>query len=70
MLVTQDELILATDAGAILGKSARTVSRLAEAGQIPFIQKLAGPRGAYVFRRVDIERIAAELAEAKAEGAA
>ena len=61
MAVTHDDLILATDAGAILGKSARTISRLAESGQIPFVQKLPGPRGAYLFRRAEIEAFAAKL---------
>lgn len=54
-----DDLITATEAGRLLDKSARTVSRLAEAGQLPFVQKLAGPRGAYLFRRTEIEKLAA-----------
>lgn len=52
-----DDLIAATEAGAILGKSARTVSRLAEAGQLPVVQKLPGPNGAYLFRRRDVEAL-------------
>lgn len=52
-----DELIAATEAASILGKSARTVSRLAEAGRLPVIQKLPGVNGAYLFRRGDVEAL-------------
>ena len=53
-----DDLLTSTQAGALLGKSGRTVVRLAEAGDIPFAQKLPGPNGAYLFRRSDIEQLA------------
>jgi hypothetical protein len=53
--MTSDDLITATEAGRLLDKSARTVSRLAETGQLPFVQKLAGPRGAYLFKRSAIQ---------------
>lgn len=54
-----DELIVSSQVGAIIGKSPRTVARLAAAGEIPYESKLPGPNGAYLFRRDDIEQYAA-----------
>lgn len=42
-------LITTTQAGQLLGKSTRTVSRLAETGQLAYVQRLPGPRGHYLF---------------------
>jgi excisionase family DNA binding protein len=53
-LMTTDDLITSTQAGALLGKSGRTVQRMADAGSIPFAQRLPGPNGAYLFRRADV----------------
>ena len=50
-----DALLTSPQAGALLGKSARTVQRMAENGDLPVAQKLDGPNGAYLFRRADIE---------------
>jgi hypothetical protein len=49
-------LLTSPQAGVILGKSARTIQRMADAGDLPFVQKLDGPNGAYLF---DPEVIAA-----------
>lgn len=38
----------------ILGKSARTLQRMAESGDLVPAQKLPGPNGAYLFRRGDV----------------
>lgn len=65
-MTTPDELIISSQVGVILGKSPRTVARLAEQGDIPYASKLPGPNGAYLFRRSDIEKLAAERAEASA----
>lgn len=51
------ELLTSPEAGQILGKSARTVQRLADAGALPVAQKLPGPNGAYLFRRSDVEAL-------------
>lgn len=52
----QDETLLtSTQAGAVIGKSARTVQRLADAGLLPIAHKLPGPNGAYLFRRGDVD---------------
>lgn len=44
----------------LLGRSARTVHRLVDAGDLAPAQKLPGPNGAYLFRRDDVERIVSE----------
>lgn len=49
-------------AGLLLGKSARTITRMADAGKLPIAQKLPGPNGAYLFRRSDVVALAAEVA--------
>jgi len=53
----QSELLTSTQVGALLGKSARTVQRMVEAGSLPAAQKLPGPNGAYLFRRADVLRL-------------
>lgn len=45
----ETELLTSPQAGVILGKSARTVQRMADAGELPYVQKLTGPNGAYLF---------------------
>lgn len=51
-------LLTSPQAGAILGKSARTVQRMADAGDLPFVQKLDGPNGAYLFDAEAIRALA------------
>ncbi len=57
------ELLTSPEAGRILGKSARTIQRMADSGEIPVAQKLPGPNGAYLFRR-DVVLALAEAANA------
>lgn len=59
------ELLTSPQAGRILGKSARTIQRMADAGDLPVAQKLPGPNGAYLFRRDDVLALA-EPTEASA----
>lgn len=59
-----EEFILSSEVGVILRKSPRTVARLAESGEIPYVRKLPGPNGAYLFKRSDVEKLAAERTEA------
>lgn len=56
------DLVTSPEAGQLLGKSARTVQRMADAGDLPYLQKLPGPNGAYLFDRAVIEAKAAESA--------
>lgn len=50
-----DQLLTSPQAAALLGKSARTMQRLADAKPELVAQKLPGPNGAYLFRRSVIE---------------
>lgn len=54
----QDDLLTSPQVGYILGKSARTIHRMADAGALPVAAKLPGPNGAYLFRRSEIEALA------------
>jgi len=56
------ELLTSAQAGVILGKSARTVQRMVDAGEIAAAQKLPGPNGAYLFASTEVERVRTELA--------
>lgn len=59
-----DELLTATQAGIILGRSGRTVIRMAEAGKLPVATKLPGPNGPHLFRRADVEALLSTEASA------
>jgi len=61
-----DDLITSSEAARILGRSARTVARLAKAGELPHAGRLTAARGVYLFRRSDVEAFAAARAEATA----
>lgn len=54
-----DRLLTCPEVGALLGKSARTVQRMVDRGLLTPAQKLAGPNGAYLFRREDVEALRA-----------
>ena len=64
--VPMSHLLTSTQAGAILGRSARTMQRQADAGLVPVAQKLPGPNGAYLFDRAVIEALAAQPEQASA----
>lgn len=38
-------------------KAVRTVNRQAKSGRLPFVQKLPGERGAYLFDPEEVERV-------------
>lgn len=53
------DLITSPQAAALLKCSARTVHRLVDSGQLKPVMRLsAGPNGAFVFKRRDVERLA------------
>jgi hypothetical protein len=56
--------ITSAEAGVIVGKSARTVQRLAADGELSYIRKLPGPNGDYLFDRAVVESYARDLAKA------
>lgn len=58
----KDDLLTSPQVGLLIGKSARTVQRMAASGELPVAHKIPGPNGAFLFRRVDIERLAKRAA--------
>ena len=53
-------LLTAPEVANLLGKSVRSVHRMATAGTLPVAHKLPGPNGAFLFARADVEALAAE----------
>lgn len=60
--MSHEDLLTSTEAGRILGCSGRTVQRKHEAGLLDAAYQLPGPNGAFLFRRSDVEALAAEAA--------
>ena len=58
--------LTSADVGAILGKSQRTVTRMADRGAIPFAQKLPGPNGPYLFTRANVDAYLASRTQGSA----
>lgn len=56
---TEPALLTSPQVGQILGKSARTVQRMADDGTLTVAQKLPGPNGAYLFSAAEVEAYAA-----------
>ena len=54
--------IATRDVARLLKRSTATINRAAQSGRLPVLAKAPGPRGAYLFDRAAIERIAAEAA--------
>jgi excisionase family DNA binding protein len=53
-MAEQRQVLSSTQVAALLGKSVRTVQRMAESGELPTI-KMAGQTGAYVFDATEVE---------------
>ena len=60
--MTHDTLVTTAEVAEILGKSARTVQRMADAGTLPVAQRLPGIHGAILFRRDDVLALIPERA--------
>lgn len=56
------DIITTGEAGRILGRSARTVQRMIDAGQLPTVGKLTGPNGHFLLDRAVVEQLAKERA--------
>jgi predicted DNA-binding transcriptional regulator AlpA len=56
---TTGELITTAQASELLGITVAWINKQAAKGRIPYVQKLPGRTGAYVFDREEIERLAA-----------
>lgn len=61
---TSDDLIPTAEACRILDRDRSVLSRWVTAGRIKPALRAPGLRGAMMFRRVEVEALAAELAEA------
>lgn len=53
-------MLTSTQAGALLGKSSKTIIRMAERGDLPIAQKLPGPHGQYLFEAATVQQKALE----------
>lgn len=56
----EESLIGVAEASEIAGIDRRTIHRMVDRGELAPASKLPGLRGAYIFNRADIERIAAD----------
>lgn len=65
----QPRLIPTATVARTLGVGTSTVHRLAEAGELKIAERAPGIRGAMLFRRSDVERLAARRAKAAAKRA-
>ena len=61
-----DDLIGSTETGQILGKTPRTVQRMVTAGILVPVVTLPGKTGAHLFKRAEVEALAAEREKASA----
>ena len=62
--VTEVRRLLSTaQVAKMLGKSTRTIHRMADSGELPYVEKLEGLTGAYVFDPSVIELIARQQRE-------
>lgn len=55
--VDSPDLVGAAEASQISGKDRRTIHRMVTRGDLPYVKKLDGLRGAYLFNRSDIEAL-------------
>ncbi len=55
--MSQTKLLTSSQAATVLGKSLRTIQRMAEAGELEIATKLPGPNGAYLFDEAEIIRV-------------
>jgi excisionase family DNA binding protein len=60
-----DSLLTTIEVAPILRKSPRTVQRMAESGELPYIRRLPGTKG-YLFDRAVVEMYARQAAKAAA----
>lgn len=58
---TLDDVVLSSEAADILDVTVWTVHNMAKDGRLVPALKLAGDKGAYLFRRADVEALAVEL---------
>lgn len=64
LLMDIPDIITTGEAGRLLGRSARTVQRLIESGQLSTVGKLAGPNGHFLLDRAVVESLAKQRSAA------
>lgn len=52
--MSRDELLTTGDVANMIGRSARTVSRLVKDGEIRYAERLSAANGIYLIRRSDV----------------
>lgn len=57
-----NDLITSSEVAQLLQVSVPTINRWAGSGRLPVAHKLPGIRGAYLFRREDVQRFAQDSA--------
>lgn len=63
----EDDLLNSTQAGVILGKSGKTILRMADAGTIHVAARVAGSNGVMrLFRRSDVDLLAESMTKQQA----
>lgn len=60
----ESDLLTTTQTAELLKVSARTVQRYATEGVLPVAQRITAHRGAYLYRRSDVEALLAEMVPA------
>jgi excisionase family DNA binding protein len=60
MAPSQIDIITTGEAGRMIGRSARTVQRLIESGELPTVGKLAGVNGHFLLDRAVVETLVAK----------
>lgn len=58
-MTKSSNLLTTAQVAKALGKSVRTIHRMADSGQLRAVAKLPGETGAYLFHRADVEALAA-----------
>ena len=64
VLLMLPDLLPTSEAAALLRCTPSTVARMAAAGTLPVAVRAPGERGALLFRRADVERVAAQRRDA------
>ena len=58
MMLPMADLLTSPEVAEMLGKTTRTVQRMAKGGRLPVAQKLPGLKGSYLFSKDVVELIA------------
>lgn len=65
-VLSTPELIVVSEAAAILERDTRTVHRMVQRGALTAVRKFPGLRGAYLLQRAEVEALARKLVAQRA----